>query len=434
MKSFLSRIQQRAFAPVDIASLVFFRIGFGLLMAWEVCRYFRNESIYHFWLEPKFLFKYYGFSWVHPWPGDWLYIHWAVLGVLALFVTFGFLYRLSASLMFLSYAYFFLLDEARYVNHTYLICLYCLLLVVVPAHRAFSIDARLRPSLRSDTAPAWSLWLLKFQIAVVYIFAGLVKLSPDWLQGEPMRYRLAHATDAPLVGQFFGYEWMVYLMTYGGLIFDLSVVPLLLWRRTRPVTFCAVVIFHVINALWAIIGMFPWLAIAASALFFPPDWPRRILEKLEFTRRRKVVKESRPPTALHRGLVVSGLRLGGSGALLFGRLDHRDLGVVRDGGALLDEDLLQDARERRRDLGIDLVGDDLEQRLVLLDGVAWLLEPLADRPLGHALAELRHRHLGHWSFLRVAGRIEPAITCSGPSVAHRASTRRGAGRSARSRT
>lgn len=309
MKAFLSRIQQRAFAPVDIASLVFFRIAFGLLMGWEVCRYFRNESIYHFWLEPKFLFKYYGFSWVHPWPGDWLYIHWAVLGVLALFVTFGFFYRLSASLMFLSYAYFFLLDEARYVNHTYLICLYCLLLAVVPAHRAFSIDASLRPSLRSDTAPAWSLWLLKFQIAVVYIFAGLVKLSPDWLQGEPMRYRLAHATDAPLVGQFFGYEWMVYLMTYGGLIFDLSVVPLLLWRRTRPVTFCAVVLFHVINALWAIIGMFPWLAIAASALFFPPDWPRRILEKLEFIRRRKVVKESRPPSALQRGLIVSGLAI-----------------------------------------------------------------------------------------------------------------------------
>ena len=80
--------------------------------------------------------------------------------------------------------------------------------------------------------------------------------------------------------------------------------------------------------------------------------------------------------------------------LLLG-LDHGDLGVVRDGGAFLGEDLLEHARERRRHLGVDLVGDDLEERLVLRDRIARLLQPLADRPLGHALAELGHRHLGH---------------------------------------
>jgi len=307
MKAFLNRIQSRAFAPIDIASLVFFRIAFGLLMVWEVCRYFKNESVYHYWLEPKFLFKYYGFSWIHPWPGDWLYIHWAILGVLALFVAFGFFYRISAALMFLSYAYFFLLDEARYVNHTYLICLYCLLLAIVPAHRSFSIDSRLRPSLRSDTAPAWTLWLLRFQIAVVYIFAGLVKLSPDWLRGEPMRYQLSHATSIPIIGPFLGTEWAVYLVCYGGLILDLFVVPGLLWKRTRVAAFCAVVFFHVTNALWAVIGMFPWLAIAATALFFPPEWPRRILQKLELVRRRKTLKESKPASALQRSIILTGL-------------------------------------------------------------------------------------------------------------------------------
>ena len=309
MKSFLTRIQSRAFAPVDVASLVFFRITFGLLMVWEVCRYFRNDSIYHFWIEPKFLFKYYGFSWVHAWPGNWLYIHWAALGVLGLFVAFGCLYRLSALLMFLSYAYFFLLDEARYVNHTYLICLYCLLLAIVPAHREYSVDARMRPKLRSNSAPAWSLWLLRFQMAVVYIFAGLVKFSPDWLRGEPMRFELAHATQAPIVGQFFGREWAVYFVTYGGLLFDLSVVPLLLWRRTRVAAFCGVVLFHLINALWAGIGMFPWLAIAASALFFPPDWPRKILMKLELARRPKPIRDWQPPSSLWRDIILGGLAI-----------------------------------------------------------------------------------------------------------------------------
>lgn len=277
-------------------------------MAWEVCRYFRNGSIYHYWLEPRFLFKYYGFSWVHSWPGHWLYIHWAVLGVLALFVAAGFLYRVSAALMFLSYAYFFLLDEARYVNHTYLICLYCFLLTIVPAQRALSIDAWMRPSLRSDSAPAWSIWLLRFQIAVVYIFAGIVKLSPDWLRGEPMRYELSHATNAPIVGRFFGEEWAVYVVTYGGLLFDLLVVPLLLWRRTRGAAFCGVVIFHLINALWAGIGMFPWLAIAASALFFRPKWPRRILAAFGCPGR-SILQECKVPIPVRRGLILSGVGL-----------------------------------------------------------------------------------------------------------------------------
>ena len=53
------------------------------------------------------------------------------------------------------------------------------------------------------------------------------------------------------------------------------------------------------------------------------------------------------------------------------------------------------ALERRRDLGVDLVGDDLDDRLVLVDVVADLLEPLPDGPLGDALAELGHRHRGH---------------------------------------
>jgi vitamin K-dependent gamma-carboxylase len=309
MKSLLAGIRGRAFAPVDIASLVFFRITFGLLMAWEVCRYFRNESIFHYWVEPRFLFKYYGFSWVHPWPGQLLYIHWAALGVLGLFVALGFFYRISALLMFLSYAYFFLLDEARYVNHTYLICLYCFLFAIIPAHRAFSIDVRMRPSLRSNTAPAWSLWLLRFQIAVVYIFAGLVKLSPDWLRGEPMRYELAHATRAPIVGKFFGDEWAVYAVSYGGLLFDLLIVPLLLWRRTRVAAFCAVVIFHLTNALWAGIGMFPWLAIAASALFFAPDWPRKILAKLELARPPKPPRDWKVPSPLRRGIILGGLAI-----------------------------------------------------------------------------------------------------------------------------
>src|ERR1700736_1191764 len=199
-RSFLAKIQQLAFQPVDIASLVFFRISFGLLMVVEMWLYLRYGLIETCWIEPRFLFKYYGFSWVSPWPGNWLYIHWVALGVFALLVAAGFLYRLSALLLFLSFTYFFLLDEARYVNHTYLICLFSFLLIFVPANRAFSVDAWLNPKLRSQTTPAWTIWLLRAQMGVVYFFAGVAKISPDWFQGEPIRARLSHSSYSNAIG------------------------------------------------------------------------------------------------------------------------------------------------------------------------------------------------------------------------------------------
>src|SRR2546423_535222 len=170
-----AKLQNRAFAAVDIASLVFFRIAFGLLMVCEV--WILRHQIAGSWIYPRFLFKYYGFSWVHPWPGNGLYLHWYAMGVFAFLIAIGFLYRLNAALFCLSYTYFFLLDEGRYVNHAYLICLISFLLIFVPAHRSFSMDSWLRPEIRSQTTPAWTLWVFRMRMAAVYFFAGIAKIA-----------------------------------------------------------------------------------------------------------------------------------------------------------------------------------------------------------------------------------------------------------------
>ena len=73
---------------------------------------------------------------------------------------------------------------------------------------------------------------------------------------------------------------------------------------------------------------------------------------------------------LRRGL---GRRLGRRGHVCALRRDHRELGHDVDGLTLLDEDLGHHARARARHLGVDLVGGDLEQRLVGLDRLADLL-------------------------------------------------------------
>jgi vitamin K-dependent gamma-carboxylase len=297
----------RLLAPIDIAALVYFRIAFGAIMLWEVWRYFEYGWIDQYWVLPKVHFTYYGFEWIRPWPGVFMHLHVAALGVLAAMILLGLCYRVAATLFFLGFTYVFLLEQARYLNHFYFVCLVSFLLILIPAHRAYSLDARWGLTVRRETAPAWALWVLRAQIAVVYFFGGLAKLNGDWLQGEPMRMWLARRTDFAILGVFFEQEWMAYLFSFGGALFDLFIVPLLLWHRTRAYAFVAAGVFHVMNDSLFQIGIFPWFSIAMSALFFPPDWPRHLLRGVMPRRRQRAVvpPEVTSPIRLRDGAVLA---------------------------------------------------------------------------------------------------------------------------------
>jgi len=266
------------FAPVDIAALVYFRILFGAILAVEAWLYFHNRWIALEFIRPKFHFTYYGFEWVHPWPGNGMYYHMAALGILAVFILAGFAYRISAALFFLGFTYMFLVEQATYLNHMYFVGLVSFLMIFVPAHRKFSVDALLRPGIASEFAPAWSLWCLRAQMGLVYFFGGIAKLNSDWLQGWPLRIWMPRELNLPLLWRFRDQVWLALAFSYSGLLLDLLAVPLLLWRRTRPYMFAALALFHLTNSNLFDIGIFPWFATAMTALYFDPDWPRRLLK------------------------------------------------------------------------------------------------------------------------------------------------------------
>lgn len=272
---------QRLFNPIDIMPLVLFRVAFGGIMVWEVWRYFHFDRVYRYYIEPIFTFHYYGFHWLNPLPGDgmvWLFYG---LAALSICILLGLFYRAVMPLFWLVFTYIFLLDETQYLNHFYLISLISFLLIFVPAHRKWSLDSLLFPKIHSETAPLWSLWLLRGQMAIVYIYGGIAKINPDWLRGEPMRDWLSSRTDFPLIGQYFTEEWMVYAFSYGGLLLDLLVVPFLLWKRTRIPALLVAIVFHLTNARLFNIGIFPWFAIAATLLFLPPHWFRFRSRRME---------------------------------------------------------------------------------------------------------------------------------------------------------
>lgn len=297
MQKRLPQIREWLFEPVSVLPLVYMRIAFGVIMMWEVTRYYRFGWIERYYMEPVTFFTYYGFQWLRPLPGEWMYAVWALLGVLAFCITVGLAYRFATTLFFLTFTYIFLLDQSNYLNHFYLISLVSFLMIFLPAHRAFSYDAWVQPGIRATHVSAWSLYWLRFQLGVAYFFGGVAKLNGDWLRGEPMRMWLSSRTDFPVIGAYFTEEWMVYAFSYGGLLLDLLAVPLLLWRRTRWFTVVLVVGFHLMNDNLFSIGIFPWFMIAVTPLFFPPEWFRLPSWGAD-------MPEFAPPTLQRQGVVL----------------------------------------------------------------------------------------------------------------------------------
>ncbi len=126
----------------------------------------------------------------------------------------------------------------------------------------------------------WVYLLLRAQIALVYFFAGFAKLNADWLiSAEPLRTWLPVHADAPLIGRLLAEPALAYVMSFAGAAFDLSVGPLLFFRRTRLWAYLTAASFHV--AVWLLfpIGVFSWVMIVSGSIFFEPDWPRRLLDR-----------------------------------------------------------------------------------------------------------------------------------------------------------
>lgn len=273
----MGRVRDRLLEPIDAASLGAFRVMFGALMLWEVARYFAHGWIHRYYLEPHFHFRYLFFEWVRPPPAALLYVVFGALGALSACVALGVLHRAAAIGLFVGTSYVFLLEQARYLNHFYLVCLVCLLLCVVQADRWGALRWR---RAEPETVPAWNLLLLRAQMFLVYFYAGVAKLDPDWLRGEPVRTWLARRAGLPTVGPLLASEPAVWIVAYGGLLFDLSIGFLLAFRRTRGPALVVAVLFHLSNAALFHIGVFPWMAIALTLLFLEPGWPRRTLRAI----------------------------------------------------------------------------------------------------------------------------------------------------------
>lgn len=273
----LSRVLDRAIQPVDNASVVFFRVAFGLMMAWWAWDYLASGRVTTLYVAPAMHFSYYGFEWLQPWSGNGMYFHFLALVVLALMIATGSFYRLATVGFAIGFTCFFLFERTNYQNHYYLITLLSWLLVFLPLNRNVAFDCWRAPTKTAQTAPTWVLWALQLHVAIPYFYGGVAKLTPDWMLGQPMGKMLALQAGFPVLGPWLAWSPTTLLFAWFGILFDLFIVPALLWKKTRGAAFVLALAFHLANSVLFNIHVFPWFMIVASTIFFEPSWPRLLL-------------------------------------------------------------------------------------------------------------------------------------------------------------
>ncbi|WP_262690653.1 HTTM domain-containing protein [Kordiimonas aestuarii] len=270
--------QQRLFAPVDGASLAVFRVLFGAVILYEAWRYETHNWIEDKFLFPAFRFSYHGFGWVEPLPPALMLWVTKLLAICAFLVMVGLFFRVAAMGLFLLFSYIFLLDKAQYLNHFYFTILLAFILAVIPANRVWSLDRMLGRVSGDETMPGWSQWLARGQMEIMLLWAGLVKLNSDWLNGLPLRDWLARDADkfpGVIADMLRAPDFGVYA-AWAAAALHIIGAPLLLVPGVRGVVFFVYAGFHISNHFLWQIGIFPWLTIVGTLLFLDASWPRRV--------------------------------------------------------------------------------------------------------------------------------------------------------------
>lgn len=264
-------------APIDNCTLALFRIIFGILISVELIGSW-SRRLEMITIRP-IRFPYMGFEWVPLLPGWAAPVVYVVIILACLGVALGLFFRVTATVFAIGYTYTFLVDRAYFNNHFYLICLLASWLAVGDADRRWSLDAWRIPGRATTIVPRWQLLGLAIQMAIPYVLGGIAKIKPDWLRGEPMRAQLWELWDSPLYGSVVQQPWAGVTFAWAGMLFDLLIVPALLWHRTRWPALGAMLFFHITNMHMFDIGIFPWLGIGSAILFMPPSLVSRVASR-----------------------------------------------------------------------------------------------------------------------------------------------------------
>lgn len=291
MIKLVQRIESALFQEVSNAPLIVFRCLFGCLLLCSPYRMLSEGWVQQSYIDPTYHFSF--ISWLEPLSGAGMYWVFYVKMLLACFIVLGFCYRISVALYLLLFVYVELLDKTFYLNHYYLVSLLLFWLLLVPANRRRSIDAMLFPAIHRNTCRAWCILVFKVQLSIVYFFAGFAKVNPDWLfRAQPLAAWLPSLYQLPIIGKVVHLKMVAFLFSWAGCLYDLLIWIFLWMKKWRGLAYFLVIVFHVLTGiLFPRIGMFPYIMVISTVIFFSSEFHERLLSFIPAFRQKNVVQE-----------------------------------------------------------------------------------------------------------------------------------------------
>ena len=267
------------FQRIDNSSLIIFRIFFGILISLECFGAIATGWVNRNLIAPKFKFPFIDFDFLQPLPGNGMYFYFGIMGLMGICIALGFKYRASMITFTTMWTATYLMQKTAYNNHYYLLILISLIMCFFPAEKSRSIDVKLNPKIESNAMYAYIKWIVVLQLFIVYTYASIAKIYGDWLDFSTIAVLMHSKRNYWLVGDILQEPWIHTVIGSVGILFDLLIVPALLWKPTRKAAFFLSLFFHLFNSIIFQIGIFPYLSIAFSVFFFEPETIRKIFFK-----------------------------------------------------------------------------------------------------------------------------------------------------------
>lgn len=272
-------MSQILFKRIDNSPLIIFRIFFGFLVACESFGAIFTGWVKRVFIDPQFTFSFIGLEWLQPLPGLGMYLYFVLMGFLGISIMLGYRYRFAIIAYTLLWAGVYFMQKSSYNNHYYLLLIISFFMIFLPANRYKSLDVKQKRVQESYSMPKWISLLFIFQIGIVYVFAALAKLYPDWLNGSFTKNLLLGTTTSPFLIEIFSQKWFYLFIAYAGIFFDLLIVPLLLFKKTRTLALLASLVFHLFNAVFLQIGIFPFFALSFALFFYDSNSIKQLFFK-----------------------------------------------------------------------------------------------------------------------------------------------------------
>jgi hypothetical protein len=264
---------------MDNSPLILFRILFGALISLECFGAIATGWVREVLVEPAFTFNFIGFDWLQFLVGPQMYVYFIVMGVLGICISLGYRYRFCMPAFTLLWTLAYLLQKTAYNNHYYLLILLAFIMCFMPANASHSLDVKQQRTTHDQWMPAYVKWIVVLQLFLVYSYAAIAKIYPDWTDYTFVRFLLGTKADYPLIGSTLQNPFVTSIVTWGGLLFDALIVPALLWKPSRKMAFIFALVFHLFNSFVFQIGIFPYLSLALMVFFFDPALIRKMFFK-----------------------------------------------------------------------------------------------------------------------------------------------------------